>query len=135
MLILLIVVCVESPFCFYGDISEHTGRSDNGVKRVCVDVYGWFCLQSYRGRKPSGPISSVPSGPPSVVPTEPNGNVTIISNQQQPVARPSPQPAAAGAVHMLKPEQQALPVQQQSPMVRRVTFVKANVVSRGQKGN
>ncbi|KAJ3653599.1 hypothetical protein Zmor_012841 [Zophobas morio] len=110
------MACVESPFCFYGDISEHTGRSDNGVKRVCVDVYGWFCLQSYRGRKPSGPISSVPSGPPSVVPTEPNGNVTIISNQQQPVARPSPQPAAAGAVHMLKPEQQALPVQQQSPM-------------------
>ncbi|CAH1368443.1 unnamed protein product [Tenebrio molitor] len=70
--------------------------------------------KSYRGRKPSGPISSVPSGPPSGVSSESNGNVTIISNQQQP-ARPSPQPTAA-TVHMLKPEQQAIPVQQQSPM-------------------
>ncbi|RZB39626.1 uncharacterized protein BDFB_010504, partial [Asbolus verrucosus] len=71
-------------------------------------------MNSYRGRKPSGPIASVPSGPSSGVPAESNGNVTIISNQQQP-ARPSPQPTAA-TVHMLKPEQQAIPVQQQSPM-------------------
>ncbi|XP_044268777.1 DNA N6-methyl adenine demethylase isoform X2 [Tribolium madens] len=64
--------------------------------------------KSYRGRKPSGPIASVPSGPPSGVPQESNGNVTIISNQQQ-ATRPSPQPPTATV-------QQAIPVQQQSPM-------------------
>ncbi|XP_015835502.1 methylcytosine dioxygenase TET isoform X2 [Tribolium castaneum] len=64
--------------------------------------------KSYRGRKPSGPIASVPSGAPSGVPQESNGNVTIISNQQQP-ARPSPQPPTATV-------QQAIPVQQQSTM-------------------
>lgn len=65
----------------------------------------FLLLQSYRGRKPSGPVSL--------------SNSSVPENSA-PSSRPSPQP-----VHMLKPEQ---PVQQQ-PMVSTKCFVLVILVS------
>lgn len=57
-------------------------------------------MQSYRGRKPNGPISSLGGGG---LAAETNGGP--VSQPQQPSSRPSPQPVP-----------QPMPVQQQ-PMV------------------
>lgn len=60
-----------------------------------------LCLQSYRGRKPNGPIT--PLGAGGLPTVETNGGP--VAPTQQPTARPSPQPVT-----------QPMPVQQQ-PMV------------------
>lgn len=71
-----------------------------------MDCY--FNFQSYRGRKPSGPVSSLTGVSAVSVPESSTGGLP-------PPSRPSPQPApVAATVHMLKPEQAA----QQQPMVR-----------------
>lgn len=80
-------------------------------------------VQSYRGRKPSGPVGSLSSGN-GTVPSETNGS-TVVPASQQPPTRPSPQPPT---VHMLKPDQQAIPVQQQ-PMVSTINCIHTSVES------
>lgn len=64
-------------------------------------------LQSYRGRKPSGPVVTPLSGGGAGT----GSNVSVVQQQQQepPPSRPNSQPTT---VHMLKPDQQ-----QQPPMV------------------
>lgn len=67
--------------------------------QILIDINVVFLLQSYRGRKPNGPITPMGTGGLS---SDSNGPV---APPQQPPSRPSPQPVP-----------QPVPVQQQ-PMV------------------
>lgn len=64
------------------------------------NIYIYFALQSYRGRKPSGGVS-IAAASSTVAAPEPS---------PQPTSRPSPQPQLT----MLKPDQPTV----QQPMVR-----------------
>lgn len=65
-----------------------------------------FLEESYRGRKAAGPVSGLNAG----TGIQSDNGPGVVQNAQQ-TSRPSPQPAQA--VHMLKPEQQAMSAQQQ----------------------